>query len=186
MTPVPEACYRRPLSRAVSPRFVNHSSVYCLNTWYAHPCSIFFPHHQIIDAYILMKIHQRYLETNGVIDRKIISYCMILNSLYKRKVRATFTKLRNVPNTAATIAAVTVCIITNNSIPTTMTINITPKPNSIKYDQSPLMSTCRPIDLSSLTYAIMPANKPTSVDAMANALTQFISSVIIYINVSFI
>lgn len=70
-----------------------------------------------------------------------------------------FTKLRNVPNIVAIIATVSVCAITSNSIPTTMAINITPKPNSIKYDQSPLMSTCRPIDLSSLTRAIMFVNK---------------------------
>lgn len=85
--------------------------------------------------------------------------CCINNNLFY----VIFTELRNVPNTAATIAtAVSVCIIMSNSIPITMTINITPKPNSIKYDQSPLMSTCRPIDLSSLTRVIILANRSTS------------------------
>lgn len=103
-------------------------------------------------------------ESEQLLIRGINFYLLdVLNLFYFSNVCFIFTELRNVPNTAAITATVcSVRIITSNSIPTTMAINITPKPNSIKYDQSPLMSTCRPIDLSSLTRVIILVNRSTS------------------------
>lgn len=148
----------------------HHNSVYCLNTWYMHPLINFFSHHQELTLIFWWRSISDTWERISV--REIIFFYLLddLDLLYRQQsvlcvlcVLCIFTELRNVPNVAATIAtAVSVRIITNNSIPTTMAINITPKPNSIKYDQSPLMSTCRPIDLSSLTRVIMLVNRSAS------------------------